>query len=85
MNKYSEFIQDYKDEIIPYYKKLLSVKKRLSIIDTIPEINILNPKPLLLIFNTYSELSKGKNDRINHIIDNLSNANFEYKFIGNKI
>ncbi|MFA6705047.1 MAG: hypothetical protein WCS10_02550 [Bacteroidales bacterium] len=84
MNKYSEFIQDYKDEIIPYYKKLLSVKKRLSIIDTIPEINILNPKPLLLIFNTYSELSKGKNDRINHIIDNLSNANFEYKFIGNK-
>lgn len=85
MNKYSEFIQDNKDEIIPYYQKLLSVKKRLSIIDKIPEINILNPKPLLLIFNTYSELSKGRNDRINNIIDNLSNANFEYKFIGNKI
>ena len=85
MNKYSEFIQDYNDEIIPYYKKLLSVKKRLSIIDTIPEIISLNQKPLLLIFNTYSELSKGKNDRINNIIDSFAEVNFEYKFIGNKI
>lgn len=85
MNKYSEFVQDYKDEIIPYYKKLLSVKKRLGIINRIPEINSINPKPLLLIFNSYSELSKGKKDRINNIISNLANVNFEYKFIGNKI
>lgn len=85
MNKYSKFIQDYKDEIIPYYKKLLSVKKRLSITDKIPEINILNPKPLLLIFNTYTELSKGKKDRINNIISSFANVDFDYKFIGNKI
>lgn len=85
MNKYSEFIQDYKDEIIPYYKKLLSVKKRLGIINSIPEIYRINPKPLLLIFNSYSELSKGKKDRINNIISNLENVNFDYTFIGNKI
>lgn len=84
MNKYSEFIEDYKDEIIPYYQKLLSVKKRLSIINEIPQINILNLKPLLLIFNTYTELIKGKKARINNIIDNLSNVSFEYKFIGNE-
>lgn len=85
MNKYSEFIQDNKDEIIPYYKKLLSVKKRLGIINRIPEINSVNPKPLLLIFNSYSELSKGKKDRINNIISSFANVNFDYKFIGNKI
>jgi hypothetical protein len=61
------------------------VQQRLSLIETIPEINRINRNPLLLVFNTYSELSKKRKDRINNIIDNLSNVNFEYKFIGNKI
>ena len=82
MNKYSEFISDNKDEFIPYYQKLLSVKKRLGIIDKIPDIDKLNLKPLLLIFNNYDEeISIGKKKRIKEIIENISNQNFDYKFI----
>ncbi|MFA7081418.1 MAG: hypothetical protein WC135_02285 [Bacteroidales bacterium] len=82
MNKYSEFISDYKDEVIPYYQKLLSVKKRLGIIDDVKKIDKLNMKPLLLIFNNYDEeISIGKKKRIEEIIENISNKDIDYKFI----
>lgn len=82
MNKYSEFIFDYKDEVIPYYQKLLSVKKRLGIIDYVKKIDKLNLKPLLLIFNNYDEeISIGKKKRIEEIIESISNKDIDYKFI----
>ncbi|HBN05617.1 MAG TPA: hypothetical protein DD434_07485 [Bacteroidales bacterium] len=80
MNKYSEFIEDYKDEIIPYYQKLLSVKKRLSIINEIPQITSVNPEPLLLIYNSYTKLSKGKQDRINNIKSSFTGVTFKCQF-----
>lgn len=82
MNKYSEFIQDYKEDIIPYYKKLLNVKQSLGIIDDIPEIKELNLKPQLLIINNY--LGKGikvRDNRIDRIIGNISKKEFDFEII----
>lgn len=79
MNKYSEFILDYKDEFIPYYKKILLVKKRLGIINDIPEINNVNQTPLLLIFNTYINRTKGQDGRIANIHKIISKKNFDFK------
>ena len=80
MNKYSEFIQDYKEDIIPYYKKLLNVKQSLGIIDDIPEIKELNFKPQLLIINNY--LGKGikvRDNRIDRIKKIISNQKFDFE------
>jgi len=80
MNKYSEFIQDYKEDIIPYYKKLLNVKQSLGIIDDIPEIKELNLKPQLLIINNY--LGKGikvRDNRIDRIKKIISNQKFDFE------
>lgn len=82
MNKYSEFIQDYKEDIIPYYKKLLNVKQSLGIIDDIPEIKELNFKPQLLIINNY--LGKGikvRDKRIDRIKKIISNQKFDFEII----
>lgn len=82
MNKYSEFIECYKRDIIPYYEKLLSVKKRLGIIDDISIIKDLNKKPLLLIYNNYLDDNiKVRKERIVKIKKNISNQSFDSKFI----
>jgi hypothetical protein len=80
MKKYEEFIKDYKDDLIAYYKKLLPLKKDLGLISDIPAFSI-NPKPKLLIVNTYAKSNTRRDNRMRKIKELLQVNKIEYQML----
>lgn len=67
MKSYCDFISQYTKELKEYYSKLLRIKKRIGLWNGDTEIEGISLKPELLIVNTYEELSKGRQERIDYL------------------
>lgn len=67
MSTYQTFIETYKGEIEDYYSKLIQIKNRLGITEIVNEKVNLNPRPKLIIANTYSKTTSGREKRIKAI------------------
>jgi len=79
MKKYKLFINKYEDNIIEYYQKLLEIKNTLGLI-TIDKTKIkLNKNPKLIIVDTYSKMTKKREERITDIKNLLTKYNVDYK------
>lgn len=67
MRSYSDFISQHTKELKEYYSKLLRIKKNIGLWNGDTEIEKVSLKPELLIVNTYKELSKKRQERIDYL------------------
>lgn len=81
MAKYQTFINKYENEIKEYYKNLIVLKRDLGL-DTINSTQFeLNKKPKLVIANTYTERTAGRETRIHDIKKLLEINNIDYEIV----
>jgi hypothetical protein len=80
MNKYKKFINKYEKELTDYYKKLIQLKNNLGL-STQNENFILNKTPKLLIANTYTKMTKEREERIKAILELLYNHNIKFEIL----
>ncbi|MDH6341451.1 hypothetical protein M2480_000203 [Parabacteroides sp. PFB2-12] len=81
MKKYKTFIQDKKNFFLDYYENVIKIKHKIGIIAENPVLTKINCKPLLLIVNNYSELTKGREERMNDIENILKKEDEDYMII----
>lgn len=82
IEKYRKFINEYKVEIIEYYKKLIEIKQSLGLTKIENTNFTINEDPKLIIANTYIKpLSKQREKRIEDIKNTLDNYKISYKII----
>lgn len=81
MKTYQSFIRKYEKDIIKYYTNLITVKKDLGLIKTNYPNLTLNKKPKLLIVDTYSKITEGKERRIADIKKLLKNQHINYEIV----
>lgn len=67
MKSYCDFISKHTKELKEYYSKLLRIKKNIGLWNGDTEIEEVSLKPELLIVNTYKELSKRRQERIDYL------------------
>ncbi len=81
MKKYNLFINKYEADIIDYYKKLVEIKKLLGL-TSINNTNLdLNKTPKLIIADTYTKMTAGRDARIRDIKKLLDNHNIDYEIV----
>lgn len=81
MEKYKLFINKYETNIIDYYKKHLEIKKSLGL-TSISFTNLtLNKTPKLIIADTYTKMSIGREKRIRDIKKILDKHNIDYEIV----
>jgi hypothetical protein len=81
MNKYQMFIKKYEDDIIDYYKKLIEIKNCLGL-TTFDNSNLfLNKTPKLIIADTYSKMTKNREERIRDIKKLLENNIIDHEIV----
>ena len=75
---YEDFISNYKKEIVEYYQKVWEIKKDLGL--RIPEErpSSLAEKPLLLIFNRWTNLEPRRKIHTKRLIDILNIKEIDY-------
>jgi len=78
MDKYQKFINKYANELTGYYKKLIQLKNDLGLSKNSTNF-VLNKKPKLLIANTYTKMTKEREERIKAIESLLRMHNIAYK------
>ena len=82
MTKYAEFIKVNSNALLEYYKKLYSIKKMLGL--PVPDCNVeklqLNEKPHLVVCDTYTRHTQGRDDRIERIKGILDNKSDEFSW-----
>ena len=81
MRKYQLFINNYKTEIMNYYKKLLEIKQDLGLTTCTSTKFKLKDKPKLIIADTYKKMTKGREERICAIKNLLKSNNIDYEII----
>ena len=78
---YKEFIQEYNEEIIEYYKKIWTIKNDLGLIIPEERPSSLAKKPLLLIFNRWTKSTTRREEhtyRMEKILRNID-IDIDYK------
>lgn len=80
MKKYHDFINRYQEEIIRYYQKILQIKRRIGIWTGETIIKEVSHKPKLLIIDTYSQMTKGRETRIANIRELLETGQQHFNF-----
>lgn len=81
MSTYKSFLETYKVQIEDYYSKLIKIKNRLGILESIDEKIILNPIPKLIIANTYKKSTSGREERIEAIERLLTKEKIDFEII----
>ncbi len=71
MKNYTDFIQEHKEQIVTYYKKVQAIMRNIGVNNPLANISIKGVKPeTRLLFAPYSVgYSKGKKERIEYIKD----------------
>ncbi|MCD8287113.1 MAG: hypothetical protein LUD50_07815 [Clostridia bacterium] len=79
MEKYADFIRDYKKKILCYYQQLYDIKKSLSL--PVPDVRpeSVNATPELLIFNLWEKKHHARDKRLKGIEDKLDRRGITYK------
>jgi hypothetical protein len=80
MKKYQQFIKNNQSQIKEYYLKLLAIKSDLGLTNIEATDLTVNPNPKLLIANTYSDVSVGRDIRKKAIEDLLISHNIDFDF-----
>jgi hypothetical protein len=79
MASYTAFINEFKSELLEYYKTLYKIKKSLLL--PVPSCDINNLQisstPHLLIKNTYLKSTSGRNERVKAIKRILKGISYE--------
>ncbi len=81
MQKYHDFINhgNRLEELRSYYTKLLEIKKRIGVWGKEAKIKEVSRIPELLVIDTYSQMTKGRSNRIADIRKGLeAESSFEY-------
>lgn len=81
MNKYKEFIEQHKDEILAFYQKVYRIKKSLSL--PIPDVEptSINDEPLLLIFNRWEKKHSKRDIHLKRMENILQREKIMYQII----
>lgn len=81
MQKYHLFINKYEAELLDYYKKLIEIKNNLGLTKIVCSSLKLNKIPKLIIANTYTKDSRGRQERILEIEKLLKSHSVDYKIL----
>lgn len=76
---YKEFIQEYNEEIIEYYKKIWTIKNDLGLIIPKKRPSSLAKKPLLLIFNRWTKSTTRRDEHTSRMEVILKYKDIDYK------
>ena len=73
MNRYKQFIEKYKPQLLLYYQKLYEIKKNLGL--PVPDSKpvSINPVPELLIFDRWEKNTKGRDEHRRRLFEILGN------------
>jgi hypothetical protein len=75
LERYNNFIKDFKDELVDYYKKVLEIKTNLGIIkDKSLSLDgyTVEEKPLLLFLDCDEESRETYKEKLNPLIENIA-------------
>lgn len=75
---YEDFISKHKQEIVEYYQKVWEIKKDLGLITPEKRPSSLADKPLLLIFNRWTNLESRRKIHTRRLIDILDREKIDY-------
>ncbi|MFR9543371.1 MAG: hypothetical protein SNG27_10230 [Rikenellaceae bacterium] len=78
MNRYTNFIEKYKDDLLRYYQTVCDIRHTLGLQNKV-EILSIDPTPSLVIFDTYKRYTKGRDTRIEAIRTLLTTNNIEFE------
>lgn len=82
MQKYRDFAERYKDDLLRYYKQLLAIKAKLGL--PVPVINLdtlkINTTPVLVIANDYDRETSGRTNRIKNINKKMMQKSDVFQF-----
>ena len=79
MNRYKQFIEKYKPQLLLYYQKLYEIKKSLGL--PVPDFKpaSINETPELLIFDRWEKNTKGREEHRSRLYEKLKANKIKYQ------